>query len=488
MLTTTMTTLADLEKIRPCGRLETYSTARHHLGVYKNVGFTATYYTSEVGPLSLEPIVFAALRHVINEHPVLSAIALNEDKSFPNVYFARLPEIDLRTCVQIRERIQQIPKDGERDEDLDALLPEQHSRGFQEDAGLKPFWRIVVLKSPSQQNTFTLSWFFHHALADGVSAFLFHEAFLAGLEAHTSDRDASPIVIPPQSSLVPPLEDLHPMIISWPFFLAAILAALLPSIFGQRPTKLWTGAPVPTTINVIPQPQYHTVVLSTEITKRLMHMARNEKTSITAVLQCLVAATLFASLPSEKYEKLKIDGPISIRRFLDLDHAQNRMTNAITQYSFEHVRTYPQSESNSNSALHQFSWDEARAVKASIVSEVAKMGNNNPIALLRYVSDMPKYFMEKLGQPRNPSVEISNVGRWRGGVDGNAKWRVGRMVFSQSPNVTSCAFAVNVITGGDGNLVLNFSWCEGAVEEGFLNKVIGNIARALRELTSTAQA
>jgi hypothetical protein len=33
----------NLEKLRPCGRLEKYSTARHHLGYFNNVGLTAIY-------------------------------------------------------------------------------------------------------------------------------------------------------------------------------------------------------------------------------------------------------------------------------------------------------------------------------------------------------------------------------------------------------------------------------------------------------------
>jgi hypothetical protein len=473
-----MTDPTKLDKLRPCGRLETFSTARHHLGFYKNVGFTAEYTTFEASEASLGDQVYSALRHVINEHPNLSVIPLNEEQSYPNVYFARLPEIDLRTCVELRERKTSFPKDGETDKELDELLAEQHSRDFKEglELGSKPFWRLIILSSPGKTTRFTATWMWHHALADGASALLFHESFLTGLNSTDTASDTGPIVKPPTATLLSPLEDLHPMPISWSYFLSAILSSLLPSIFAKRPAKLWTGNPVPSSITTIPRPQYRTLVLSAETTKRLAQTSREEKTSVTATLQCLLAASLFAALPAEHYEKLKIEGPISMKRWLDV--REKDMTIAITVYSYLHSRP----ATSTLDVLGHFSWDEARAVKCTIMAEVAKEGCDSPIALLKYVSDMPQYFKEKLGKERDPTTEISNVGVWQGKQEPGDKWRVGRMVFSQCPNLVRGAFAVSAVTGGDGNAVLNFCWCEGAVEEEFIAKVIEGVRNGIEGL------
>src|SRR5689334_18027279 len=134
-----MSDFKKLEKLRPCGRLETYSTARHHLGFYKSVAFTSEYFTQGPTTVPLETQVYSALRHVIAEHPPLSAIALNEDQSHPHVYFARLPEIDLRTCTEFYERSNPFPSDGETEDELDTLLAQQHSRDFKEDLSSRPF-------------------------------------------------------------------------------------------------------------------------------------------------------------------------------------------------------------------------------------------------------------------------------------------------------------------------------------------------------------
>jgi hypothetical protein len=476
-----MTDLSNLKKLRACGRLETYSTARHHLGFYKNVGFTAEYVASEVPQSSLKVRIYTALRSVVIQHPVLTAITLNEDQSYPNVYFAQLPEIDLRTCVEIFERKTPFPSDGEADEELDQYLVQQHSRDFKNDLGSKPFWRLLVLTSPHNASKFTATWMWHHALADGASGFLFHESFVAGLNTSEAGGIADPIVQSPCAALAPPLEKLHPMTISWPYFIKAILGALLPSVFAKRPPNLWTGNPIQPNTTPIPQPRYCTLVLSKANTNKLVQVSRSEKTSVTATLQCLLAASLFAYLPAEDYERLKIEGPISIKRFLDVEEKQ--MTMAIAEYAYLHERVALQEvkDTAKPSVLQQFSWDAARAVKSTMATEVAKSGVDNPVALLKYVSSMPQFLLDKLGKPRESAAEVSSAGVWKLGQS-SGSWNVGRMVFSQSPNIVANALKVSVVTGGDGNAVLNFCWAEDAVEEQLMRNVIQGVKYGIEEL------
>lgn len=62
------------------------------------------------------------------------------------------------------------------------------------------------------------------------------------------------------------------------------------------------------------------------------------------------------------------------------------------------------------------------------------------------------------------------------------KLKIGRMVFSQSAGVIGCAVKVSVIMGGDGCLVLTFSWQEGVVEDGLVGEVMGMVEREVRRL------
>jgi len=469
----TMADIKELEKLRPCGRLETYSTARHSLGYYNNVALAATYVSSSP-PQSRENSVYVALKQVIAKHVNLSAIPLNEDKSYSDVYFARLPSIDLRTCVELRERKKPMPKDGEVDEELDELFKEQHNRNFKDGLGSKPFWRLAVLTSSTDTFKFTAAWVFHHALADGASALLFHETFLNALNNEGPNLDASPVVKSPTIPLPPPFEEQHPMTISWPFFLNAVAKSLLPSIFDKHPAKLWTGSNIPSELTRAPRFHSRTIVLSADTTKRLAQLSRNQGVTITATLQALLAATLFANIPSNDFDKVKIAAPISMRPFLQNVPA-DQMTNAISSYDFKHHR--PPAAPQKTGALQYFSWPEAIAVKSSIQAAVAKAGCDNPIALLKYVSNMHDFFTSNLGKPRVPSAELSNIGVYKPKSEG--EWRIGRMTFSQCANPTAAALNVNVVTGGDGNASLNVSWCEGAVEEGLAGKVMEGLEEGI---------
>lgn len=435
------------------------------------MGLTATY-ASTLSSESLEASIYVALRKVIAKYPNLSAIPLDEDKSHPDVYFARLSEIDLRSCVEFRERTRALPHDGEVDEELDLLLAEQHARNFKDDIGTKPFWRLAVLTSSSDKSTFTATWTFHHALSDGGSAFLFHDTFLAGLNSSDGELEADPIVKSPTPSFPSPFEDLHPMTISWPYFLNTLAKIVLPSIFNKRPNKLWTGNPVTLKIPSSPGFNFRTLVFSANTTKRLAQISRREGVSVTCTLECLLAASLFTHLPADQFDKIKFSNPMAMRRFLK-DVPDNQMTNALTQFEFTHNRPSSlASEDKPNSTvLQNFSWSDARSVKSTLTSELTKAGADNPIALLKYVSNMHDFFNSMLGKPRLASMELSNIGMYKD-KDEAGKWKIGRVTFSQCPNPTGAAICVNVVTGGDGNASVNFCWFEGAVERELVEKVV----------------
>ncbi|KAJ4983636.1 hypothetical protein SVAN01_10847 [Stagonosporopsis vannaccii] len=475
-----------LQKLRPCGRLETYSTARHHLGFYNNVGLTAIYTTSITLTNPLEDIVFSALHRVIAEHPNLSAISLNEEKHFPDVYFARLPAIDLRTCVEFYTRETPIPQGDDADGELDKVLREQHSRSFKSDVGDKPYWRLAISSSPNTPGTFSASWIFHHALSDGASSVLFHQSFLKALNVSMDASEINPIVQAPSTAPLPPLEDLHPMSLSWPFFLRAIAGSLLPSYFAPRPPNLWTGSPPNATAETPLSTHITSITFSSKTTKAFAVKCRSEKTSVTAALSVLLAASLSSTVAPGK--DLKIDTPISLRPFLSISESQStQMVNAISN----HVSTFPATTELDES--NHFSWATARRVKNELLNEVAKKGADNPIALLKYVSNIQDFFTGMLGQPRQSSAEVSNLGVWHGrslapaaegvGEKSEGQWSLGRIVFSQSSNRTGPPISLSAVTGGDGCLVLSFNWADEdkAVEEG-LSRVPHVMKDAIEQL------
>ncbi|KAF2465683.1 uncharacterized protein BDR25DRAFT_294701 [Lindgomyces ingoldianus] len=480
-----MTDPKSLEKLRPCGRLETHSTVRHDLGLYNNVA-CAAYYSppNPVQPAPLEPLIHSALGKVIFSHPILSAIPLNENTSSP--YFARLPTIDLRKCVFFVKRKTGFHKGGD-DAELDSIIAEQHNQNFKSELGSLPFWRLVVLTNspPATKNQFAATWIFHHALADGASGLAFHRAFLAALQSLSSTPPPgmsesgaaeSAIINTPTTPLLPPLESLHPLPLSIPFLLKAQWTDWFPS----RPTTLWTAKPI-TSDPASRETKFRSNTLSQQATTRLVQVSRENKTSVTATLECLVAAAIFSHLPGAEegggVDRVTACGATSLRRFLLKEMVSDESLGCwVSRYGFEHRRTRKGDP---------FSWAEARKVRQTINKELDKKGKDSTVGLLRWVPDLHKFFLGKMGKERGDSFELSNVGVFKASrmVEGEGCWRVGKVVFSQSGNVVGAGFEVSVVTGGDGCLVLGIAWLEGVVEGSWIEMVIGSLRAGIEELT-----
>ena len=485
----------ELTSLRPCGRLETYSTARHDLGIYNNVALTATYISPGPQVSELRKVVYAALHWTIAKHTALSVVTLNEGKEYPYVEFARLPLINLDDVVEFRLRCAPSPENGQPDVELDALLMEQHNRGFKEQLGQKPSWRLVILTEPSQP-TLTASWIFHHAPVDGTSALLFHETFLEGLRAASTIDEHGPIVRPPDTPLLPPIEDLHPMDLSLRFLLRALWHEYAPALFRRKTDDVWTGSRAFPSEQPIPKCCFRTFVLSRQTTLRLVQVCRRERTSVTATLQCLFAASLFATPAITNYDKIKIMGPMSMRRFLHIP--KDQMTNAVTQYHYTHVRPAFKScrkttEGSEAIGVGYFSWEEARDVKSAIEAEVAKGGRDNHASLLKYVPNLHDFFTSKYGKPRSSTAELSNIGVYAKSnaddvkeiaTDAARRWDIGRLTFSQCPNLTGSAFGINAVTGGDGNMSVNLCWGEDAVTEELMAALAEDVERSVLVLTT----
>ena len=123
-------------------------------------------------------------------------------------------------------------------------------------------------------------------------------------------------------------------------------------------------------------------------------------------------------------------------------------------------------------------------MRATIQTELAKKGSDNTVSLLRYVSDMHKYFTEKVGQERKSSFELSNLGVVKTEAGSGEGWKLGRCVFSQSPNITGPPLCCSVVTGGDGCCTLAFSWLEGVLEDEMVRAVVDGVEKQILRLVA----
>ncbi|KAL2435032.1 putative alcohol acetyltransferase crmB [Exophiala dermatitidis] len=483
--------MEDFEKLRPVGRLERWSTARHDLKFYMNAAVTAAYTLPETCTLPLKHYMHKACKSVVGRHPILSAIPVGENTNEPQ--FVRLPEIDLDQCVSFHDRRHDAPgpstpssadtgssdskSDANGDPNLDELLTIQHNTAFQ---APNPFWRLCILTTSTQPHQFTAAFVFHHAIGDGTSGLAFHRTFHEALSQAASadpnlDKQETNSVIPsPSIPLLPNIEALHPMPVSLLYVLSILFREKIWS--ARRDPGLWTGSKIHTPLKT----RVRHLAFSASNTRGFIDACRAHDTTVTAALQTLIAGVLFSHLPSN-FTTLKCNGAISVRRWLpdmiDDDSMGVYVQNLAEDYSRNkfHTETLP--------------WDEARRSRRTIEQVLSLKGKNAAPNMLRYVNNyQQELFLSKVGKDRDSSYEVSNLGVYKGKLENDkgspaTTVQIGRMLFTQSANVTGSAFEVSAVSGADGCLVLGFSWQESVVDDALMDTVMKTVEEALLALT-----
>lgn len=451
------------------GLLEQYSTVRHYHEFYFNVATAATYTLPDSYTLPAKDYIYKACESLIQQHPSLSAVPVDEDTKHP--YFVRLPEIDLDQPIHFQERRSpEVDSDAQQEQDLElqSLLQTQHNTGFTVPS---PFWRLCVLTGASNPRCFTAVFVYHHALGDGSSGKSFHRTFLRALHdaASLSPGQAERVISSPKTPLLPNLEAIHPLPVSIRFLLSAAFKA---KVWSRRDPGLWTGGkvewPVETQVRHFALPKSHT--------SSLKSLCREHSTTITALLQTVVARGLFEHIPNT-YSSLKCCSAVSTRRWLP----------NITEDSLGvWVEDYDESYKRDAIRTAQFPWPEVQRSRKTIETVLSRKGKNSSSNLLRYVRDFHgELFVSQLGNHRMTSYELSNIGTV--GVDqadDSGKPIIGRMVFSQSANLVGGAIMVSTVTGGDGCLSLSFTWQKGVVEVDLIESVIESTRKELNGLVS----
>lgn len=481
--------------LTPCaGRLEQHATARHSLKYYNNVGATA-YYSCPPSQAceDLPLLIYRVLDAVIYEHPALGAIVVDEEKSSP--YFVRLPSIKLRGAVEFVASATTLEvSDAARAQELDQILEEQHNQNFLRRHGEVPYWRLVIIHNPDKKSGFIACFIYHHAIADGTSGLAFHRSFLSKLlfmvavpassPVRTEDLRTTdgPISLLPDKQILPSLETLHPL----PLSTSYMLRSLWHEYFPGTVRGLWTAAPISDAISKR-RSRFRSMQLSTNTTSRLLAACRSNSTTLTATVESMLAAALFSRLPSVRCSVLRCDGAVSLRRWLPRETVNNdSIGNWVSRYLEEHRRPTGATSATAN-APELFSWDEARRVRATIENELSKNGKDSVVDLLRFAGKLHDYFTKKIGNSRDESFELSNIGVFRDSRNEQdlGSWKIGRVVFSQSADVVGAAFETSLVTGCDGCLNIGFSWLEGIVDGGWMEQVMETLKHLIEDVAES---
>jgi hypothetical protein len=475
------------QSLSPLGKSEQLSAVSHQLGFFKNVGISAHYSLSTVATLpDLQSIIYAALTQVVHGNSILSAVPI--DELSPNAYFVRLQSLDLRSCVLFKTRASSIDQRNQ-DTELDTILQEEHNTDFKLSHGHLPFWRLTILQDTSGEKGcgFTASFVFHHSLGDGATGVIFHQSFHQALESALmlpSLKLSSPkIQVSESSTVLPPLEDLHPL-------------PLNPNPLHHRTSgeelEEWTGNP----IQLPMMSHYRTLFFPPIASAKFAQECKENGLTVTSGLTAVLASALFEQLPDTVHALTGII-PINLRPWLSLHHNCSSTSEAMgsfidalkVQIRREHC-SFPTDSDEHTGATCGLA---AGRHTAKTIKEY--MGNKSPsgepytsIAAFKGIHDTAAVFKSMLNTPRDAAFEISNLGRFPPpsspslDVPNDAcegRCRIGRMTFSRSAVGFGAAITTSVLMGNDGVLSVGWSWQEGVVGEKLVESVMEGFRKAV---------
>jgi hypothetical protein len=459
-------------------RRERFSTARHHLGYYRCVANTAKYSIDEHLE-DLSSVFETAVAKVILQHPALCCGIINEDKKDPA--FIRLNSIDVSKCIEYRDL--DVLTVEEYDQKLAEIIEHQH-RQLWPHLDSYPGWKVIIVQSKTVNSSsiFDMVFAFHHALADGLSGMVFHRSILKAL----NDSSESPslkdhvLTIPDSITLKPALEKVVNFKVSWRFFLGVLWLGMKPKWLFRNPSPPWTGsvcAPLPI--------QHYAsrvkfISIQDHLVSNILAACREQKSTLTGLLHGLVIASLTSRVPSAP--GFIAITPYSLRNLTGLSATDEMgvqvaaLSSTFSLGTISAVRGAPDPHH-----LTEEIWKIARTFRTEMSNEISRMPNDSLIGLIPYVTDMHKFFTSRVGKPRSETYELSNVGVLKNEVE-IEKWRVKRVIFTQSAMATGPAVCFSVASVAGGPLVISASWLEGDIDEQLVDEVVQDIECGLRSV------
>lgn len=416
-----------------------------------------------------------ALKHCIAVHPHLSAAIAGEETESPR--FVRPAVLDLRNHAELvsLNDIANVSENASEKEILENALIQIHDQTFSARDRIPP-WKIVVLplKSNSKgQARFFVAYACSHSQGDGKSALAFHKALLQGLR--TSDASVikgSPYECrTPSTPLPPTIEQAGNLTISWSYLLGPLLGAYLPT-FISSPLNIRASATPESedqwrALRTSYDPQNHhtgTEMLSVDhaTMSKVLAVCKQHDTKLTGLLHQLFVRGLSESLPAETQAGTFVaQTAVDLRRLVS-GLTSDDMGNCPTAHYELHprvTRTKP-----ADAGAEDLMWAAARKTTDSLAERGSSLADQ-PMGLLRYLSNMRAYFEGNIGKLRDSSYEFSNLLSFDPGVVVDAKgWDVEKMVFSQPANATGSCVAFNVVSRKGGDMVLVLSWQKGVLD------------------------
>lgn len=462
---------------------------RDVLGLYGYIAATATY---EGPSLPGNSTLYEVLKRCIDQHPVLSTVILAAESKKPQLARAHIMDLD--------KHLRYSKLSDEHEHSISSLhdrLLEVHNEPPTEYESI-PQWRVWVFpirQNSSSKTTLQVTFACSHSLADGMSLYVFHQSFLRALSEMPKVGTSTSAIyeVKSESELLPALEHVTKMPISWslliPRFFAEYSPPFLAKILGlneEDGEDVWCGAgkrPDAPAQGELLTTALEILLVPNSTLQRVLKVCRANDGRLTALLDHLTTRALGEALKKrdKSYATFGIEISINLRKVIP--QGENQIANYPSAIEQKHdISANPDPAAQLSSA----DWDTIRRNTAQL-AKISNTLKDQPIALLKYVTDFRQLVQKRVSNPTNTAFGMSNLGVF---VDNRASeqgWRMTEVVFSQSADGTSAICNINVANVQDGPLAITLTWWPGMLgvddEESFAQDVLKAIESQLERLS-----
>lgn len=472
---------------------EHWSTSRHAIGIYTGIANSCRYVISEdrLHNRPVQAVVEEALGRLILRLGGLRVGIIKEDTnqaSFVSVASMNLGDfiewetVTVSSQAQCDARVLEATRSR-----LEQLWPDISSR---------PPWKLLVVQNgASAPGRVVLDMVFttHHALADGKSTMVFHNGLLrelnsdsappTGLKSHVLSFDRLPVLAPPQQELIQ-------FKIGWVFFLKTLWKEFGPSWLKPRPpVEPWVGKVITLEPHKL---KLRLVSIEPEVVTNLVSACRAHGATLTAIIHVLVLASIAKRVPAEVAPAFSSETPIGLIPWaksppgveLDLTSMLSVLnTSSNKLWDADTVADLRRRLDEVHEGIEEgLIWPLAATWRAEMKTKLASLPNDDVCGLMHYVTDWQKRWEGKIGQKRDATWEVSNIGLIKGiADDSQGGWKIQRSFFTQPAFLAGPAFAVNVTGVEGGEVTLTLNWQSGVIDDSVVDGVVDDISTWLKE-------
>lgn len=461
----------------------------------------------------------------IQQHPFLSVVI--RDAATKNPVFARPRQLDIANHFRLLS-LEDLRVPKKSSEDYETLLLRHAAEQLHNDPRFRfvkvdstPPWALDVLlllsDDASNHRRVCLSFTYSHSHGDGMSGIAFHRTFYKSLK-RSLQNDSSvqqTIIESPQASIPAQADTPLSIPISWSYLLRPLLGTSLPSFltrilgisggisgandrtFDGSKTFIDTKTPeakATTSIEILR--------INAQLLRRALRVCKTNDAKMTALLSHLIARAMSISLEASG-KGTEIDAanfvsqiPVNLRKALGVpeDTFVNCVGGAYLRHDFD-FRASP--------LISEDSWKCIRS-QGQQLAQSASSVQDQPVGLLRYISDFSAWLQGQIGNGRGCSWELSNIGVFNpygknttrpsadhAEGDSSTDVRIGQILFSQPASPNGPPLNFNVTSIKDGGLSIIVSWQfgslgempgqEGESEEQRDRKFVGKVITELNE-------